>query len=95
LRALPRVGATLANATFPPFAVSNAAPPVQDRTMPPALLYAGRVVDPSLQGVGAALVQAFCRAADSGCDPAVPVAETVTRSDGTFRLMLPDPDGTP
>lgn len=95
LRALPRAGATLASASFPPFDVNDPAPPVQDRTMPPALLYAGRVVDPSLQGVGAALVQAFCRAADPGCDAAVPVAETVTRSDGTFQLMLPDPDGTP
>jgi hypothetical protein len=95
LRALPRAGATLASASFPKVPVGDVAPPVQDRTMPPALLYAGRVVDPSLQGVGAALVQAFCRAADPGCDAAVPVAETVTRSDGTFQLMLPDPDGTP
>jgi hypothetical protein len=95
LRALPRAGGTLASASFPKVPVGDVAPPAQNRTMPPALLYAGRVVDPSLQGVGAALVQAFCRAADPACDPAVPVAETVTRSDGTFQLMLPDPDGTP
>jgi hypothetical protein len=96
LRALPRAGSTLASASFPSVDVKNAAMPIPDRKMPPALLYAGRVVDPSLQGVGAGLVQAFCRATAPGCtDPAVPVAETVTRSDGTFQLMLPDPDGTP
>ena len=64
--------------------------------MPAALLYAGRVVDPNLQGVGTALVQAYCWASAPGCvDAKTPVAETVTRSDGTFQLMLPDPDGTP
>ena len=76
--------------------VANADLVGQNHSMPPALLYAGRVVDPSLQGVGTALVQAFCEASDVvGCaDPTVPVAETVTRSDGTFQLMLPDPGGT-
>jgi hypothetical protein len=94
LRALPRPEQALARATFPIVMVADTDQVVPDRNMPAALLYAGRVVDPSLQGVGTALVQAFC--ATAGCtDTTTPVAETVTRSDGTFQLMLPDPDGTP
>jgi hypothetical protein len=96
LRALPRPYQALARASFPAVAVQNIDVTVPDRSMPAALLYAGRVVDPSLQGVGAALVQAFCAPSTAGCiDATTPIAETVTRSDGTFQLMLPDPDGTP
>lgn len=96
LRALPRPDQPLARVSFPVVPVADIDLVVQDRNMPPALLYAGRVVDPSLQGVGTALVQAFCEAAAPGCaDPTTPVAETVTRTDGTFQLMLPDPDGSP
>ena len=96
LRALPRADQPLARTSFPFVNVMNAAPPSVEYEMPPALLFAGRVVDPSLQGVSTALVQAFCIGPPPGCvDPAVPVAETITRSDGTFQLMLPDPDGTP
>ena len=96
LRARPRPDQALARVSFPVVTVASADVVVQDRAMPAALLYAGRVVDPSLQGVGTALVQAYCLATTPGCtDATVPVAETVTRSDGTFQLMLPDPDGTP
>ncbi|HVU51372.1 MAG TPA: carboxypeptidase-like regulatory domain-containing protein [Polyangia bacterium] len=96
LRALPRADQALARASFPVVTVTDQAPPALDYDMPPALLFAGRVVDPSLQGVSTALVQAFCIADAPGCaDATVPVAETITRSDGTFQLMLPDPDGTP
>jgi hypothetical protein len=96
LRALPRPDQALARATFPMVTVTNIPYVLQDQSLPAGLLYGGRVVDPSLQGVGTALVQAFCVAAAPGCaDPAVPVAETVTRSDGTFQLMLPDPGGSP
>jgi Carboxypeptidase regulatory-like domain len=95
LRALPRADQALARASFPVVTVTDAARGGLDLSMPAALLYSGRVVDPSLQGVGTALVQAFCETPAVGCDPTTPVAETVTRSDGTFQLMLPDPDGTP
>jgi hypothetical protein len=96
LRALPRADQPLARASFPVVTVADKAPPGLDYDMPPALLFSGRVVDPSLQGVSTALVQAFCVASAPGCvDASVPVAETITRSDGTFQLMLPDPDGTP
>jgi hypothetical protein len=97
LRAVPRPDQTLARMSFPVVTVANTNYVVQPRTMPAALLYAGRVVNPSLQGVGTALVQVFCEASSASCvDPTTPVAETVTQSDGTFQLMLPDPDdGTP
>jgi hypothetical protein len=96
LRALPKPDQVLARASFPTITVANQDPPGQSYDMPPALLFAGRVVDPSLQGVSTALVQAFCFANAPGCvDATVPVAETVTRSDGSFQLMLPDPDGMP
>jgi hypothetical protein len=96
LRALPRPFQALARASFPVVPVQDVDYTVPDRSMPAALLYAGRVVDPGLQGVGAALVQAFCATATAGCtDTTTPIAETVTLSDGTFQLMLPDPDGTP
>jgi len=96
LRAVPRADQALAQASFPVVTVMGKAVAGLDYAMPPALLFAGRVVDPGLQGVGTALVQAFCIANAPGCtDATVPVAETITRSDGTFQLMLPDPDGTP
>jgi hypothetical protein len=96
MHALPRADQPLARASFPVVNVTDTAPPASTYDMPQALLFAGRVVDPSLQGVSTALVQAFCIANAPGCvDPTVPVAETITRSDGTFQLMLPDPDGTP
>jgi hypothetical protein len=98
LRAVPRPDQPLARASFPVVQVMAGPGPflVPDRSMPPALLYAGRVVDPNLQGAGTALVEVFCETGAAGCvDPATPVAETVTRSDGTFQVMLPDPGGTP
>jgi hypothetical protein len=96
LQAVPRADQSLARASFPVVPVTDKSVAGLDLNMPPALLFAGRVVDPSLQGVGTALVQAFCVASAPGCtDDTVPVAETITRSDGTFQLMLPDPDGTP
>jgi hypothetical protein len=96
LRALPQADQPLARASFPVVAVTDKPLSGLDYDMPAALLFAGRVVDPSLQGVSTALVQAFCIENALGCvDPTVPVAETITRSDGTFQLMLPDPDGTP
>ena len=61
------------------------------------LYHGGReILDPSLNGVGGALVQAFCTAGaldPSGTctDTTTPVAEAVSRSDGYFQLMLPDP----
>jgi hypothetical protein len=96
LRALPRPDQPLARALFPPVSVADTDVDVQDRTMPAALPFTGRIVDPSLNGVGSALVQAFCSAdtpglGDACADPTTPVAEAVTRSDGYFQLMLPDP----
>jgi hypothetical protein len=96
LRALPGPGPSpLARATFAVVSVGDGDTPVVDHSMPAALLFAGKVIGPA-QGVGAALVQAYCETPDAACaDPTTPVAETVTRTDGTFELMLPDPGRTP
>jgi hypothetical protein len=62
-----------------------------------ALLY-GRTLtsDQMSGGVGDVLVQVFCLATSPGCtDPETPIAETVSRSDGYFQVMLPDPGVTP
>jgi hypothetical protein len=95
LQAVPGPDQALARASFSTTEVPAGGLAGQDHDMPAALLFAGRVVDPSLQGVGTALVQAFCLASAACEYPSVPVAETITRSDGTFQLMLPDPGGTP
>jgi hypothetical protein len=72
--------------------VESADMTVADQRMPAALLYAGTVVDHSLQGVAGALLQVFCLAGSAGCaDGEAPLAETVSRSDGHFDLWLPDP----
>jgi hypothetical protein len=62
-----------------------------------ALRYAGTVVDNGLQGIGGGPIQGYCPASlapatSDRVDPAIPVAETVARSDGWFPwLMLTDP----
>jgi hypothetical protein len=100
LRALPRPEQALARAIFPPVEVADTDLDLDARSMPPGLLYAGKLVDPSIVGVGGALVQAFCAAVPSSlagacADPTTPVAEAVTTSDGSFVLMLPDPGVAP
>ena len=98
LRAQPAAapGQPLARAIFAPVAVGAAGAVLADRQMPAALLYAGTVVDQSLQGIGGALVQVFCLDSSGDCiDPEAPLAEGVTRSDGFFRLVLPDPGADP
>jgi hypothetical protein len=96
LRAQPTPAQPLARTLFGPVAVGASGATVADQPMKSALLYAGTVVDDALQGVGGTLVQVYCLAVSSDCaDPATPLAETVTLSDGTFQLMLPDPGVAP
>jgi hypothetical protein len=92
LQALPAPGQPLARALFPTVTVANADVDVPDQDMPPGLFFAGTVVDSAPAPVASARVQVFCVAGASGCaDATVPLAETVTRSDGSFQLVLPDP----
>jgi hypothetical protein len=104
LRAVPRPDQPLARTLFPPVDVGSADVDLAARSMPSALRWSGRVLDPSVNGVGGALVQAFCTAASAvataplagSCgDLTVPVAEAVTAGDGSFELMLPDPGVAP
>jgi hypothetical protein len=105
LRALPRPDQPLARTLFPPVDVGSADVDLAARSMPSALRWSGRVLDPSVNGVGGALVQAFCTPSSSSsetsplagscADLTVPVAETVTAGDGSFELMLPDPGVAP
>jgi hypothetical protein len=49
-------------------------------------------MDHSVQGIDRALIQVFCIASSPDCaDTETPIAETVTVSDGSFQLLLPDP----
>ena len=94
LRAIPAAGASqaFARAIFPSVAVGAAGAILEDHAMPRALAFAGQVVDDSLQGIGVTVVQVFCVAGSADCiDTEAPLAETVTRGDGSFQVMLPDP----
>jgi hypothetical protein len=93
LRARPGPDRALAPAVFASFAVAATPLTVGDQTMPAALLYAGQVRDHSaLNGSPSTLVQVFCLEGAAGCDdPNTALAETVTASDGSFALSLPDP----
>jgi hypothetical protein len=54
----------------------------------------GTVTTETGSPVGGALVQAFCPITSPNClDATFPLAEAITRADGTFQLMLPDPPG--
>jgi hypothetical protein len=89
LLARPGPNGALAPAVFTPIDTSM---PISEQ-MPPALLYAGQVRDHSaVNGSPSTLVQVFCLEGTAGCnDPSTALAETVTASDGTFSLSLPDP----
>jgi hypothetical protein len=92
LRAQPGPGQLLARALFAPVTVNATEMQLEDRTLPKGLLYSGTVADPSLQPMGGTLLQIFCLETTLDCvDPGAPLAEAVTRSDGYFQLLLPDP----
>ncbi|HET6284687.1 MAG TPA: carboxypeptidase-like regulatory domain-containing protein [Polyangia bacterium] len=92
LRVQPQPGRMLARTNFGPVPVLATDTAVADQRMPPALLYAGTVMDHSVQGIDRALIQVFCIASSPDCaDTETPIAETVTVSDGSFQLLLPDP----
>jgi hypothetical protein len=92
LRARPGPDRALAPAVFASLTVDPTSKPIEEQ-MPAALLYAGQVRDHSaVNGSPSTLVQVFCLAGAAGCDdPSTALAETVTASDGSFSLSLPDP----
>ncbi len=74
--------------------VSAAMPPMAAAMLPVAHLVPGTVTAETGAPVGGALVQAFCPITSPKClDATFPLAEAITRADGTFQLTLPDPPG--
>jgi hypothetical protein len=92
----PPPGGLFARMLLPPLTVAAAPVTLPTGRLPPGLLWGGRVIDPLLQPVPGVAVSAHCVAGNGGCvDPDSPVAEAVTAGDGSFRLVLPDPEPTP
>ena len=56
----------------------------------------GTVKNPEGGPVGQAFIQIFCVSSAPSCvDPTLSLAETTSRGDGTFNLLIPDPDAAP
>jgi hypothetical protein len=54
------------------------------------------IVESAAIPIGQAFIQIFCVSSASSCvDSTISLAETTTRGDGTFGLLIPDPDATP
>jgi len=93
LLAQPPAGSLRGRAVLVP-SVSAAGSPIPAATLPIAHLVPGTVSAESGATVGGALVQAFCPSTSPAClDATFPLAEAITRADGTFQLILPDPPG--
>jgi hypothetical protein len=91
LRAQPPAGSLRGRAVLSS-SVSAATPPVAAAMLPVAHLVPGTVTTEAGSPVGGALVQAFCPITSPKClDATFPLAEAITRADGTFQLTLPDP----
>jgi hypothetical protein len=74
--------------------VSDATPLIATATLPIAHPTSGTISGTNGGGVGGVLMQVFCPSTSTRClDATFPLAEAVTRSDGSFVLMLPDPPG--
>ena len=62
------------------------------QTLPLSMDWQAQVLDETQNGVGSTAMQVFCGATWPACiDPNIPLAETTSEADGTFRLPLPDP----
>jgi hypothetical protein len=87
----PAAGKSVARTIVAPTAVSTA-----DVSIGAVTLAHGRSVPVMVQGNGGnavdrAFVQIFCQASSATCvDPAMPLAEGVTTSDGRLDVVLPD-----
>ena len=62
------------------------------QTLPLSMEWRAQVLDETQDGVSSTALQVFCGATWPTCvDPTIPLAETTSEVDGTFRLPLPDP----
>jgi hypothetical protein len=58
-----------------------------DVVLPPGLAVTGTVTGPGGGGKGSVIVEVLCY----GCDSDTPITSTITESDGSYMLYLPDP----
>ncbi len=73
---------------------SDMTPALSTATLPIVHPLSGKILGPNGAGAGGVLMQVFCPSTSTKClDATFPLAEAVTRSDGTFILLLPDPPG--
>jgi hypothetical protein len=62
------------------------------QTLPLSMDWRALVIDGTQNGVGSAALQVFCHPSWPTCvDSTIPLAETTSDGEGTFRLPLPDP----
>jgi hypothetical protein len=74
--------------------VSDATPTIATATLPIGHPTSGKILGTNGTGAGGVLMQVFCPSTSTKClDPTFPLAEAVTRADGSFVLLLPDPPG--
>ena len=74
--------------------VSDATPTIATATLPIVHPTSGQDLGTNGAGIGGVLMQVFCPSTSTKClDATFPLAEAVTRSDGSFVLLLPDPPG--
>jgi len=93
LLAQPPAGASRGRAILSS-SVSDATPTIATATLPVVHPTSGRILGANGAGTGGVLMQVFCPSTSTKClDPTFPLAEAVTRADGSFVLLLPDPPG--
>jgi hypothetical protein len=74
--------------------VSDATPTIATTTLPMVHPTSGKILGANGAGTGGVLMQVFCPSTSTKClDPTFPLAEALTRADGSFVLLLPDPPG--
>lgn len=72
--------------------VSDATPTVATATLPTVHPMSGKILGTNGGGAGGVLMQVFCPSTSTKClDATFPLGEAVTRADGSFALLLPDP----
>jgi len=72
--------------------VSEVTPTLPTVTLPIVHPASGTILGANGAGAGGVLMQVFCPSTSTKClDATFPLAETLTRADGSFLLLLPDP----
>ena len=92
LVAEPAPGARVTRAVLGTVLTESAGTVVSPRSLPAGRPFLGQLTSRSTP-VGGALLQVFCPVLSTRClDSTFPLATAITRGDGTFDLLLPDPE---